>query len=220
MVSKDRKKTSKAATRSQLRGRPGATGARESARRGRQQGGRPPRNGPRRGKRAVFRFVAWFAILMILFQVACATSFVKDTLFPGYLRFNAAASAAILAVFEDSVTVSGQSIQGRYSLTIERGCDAIEPSALFLAGVLAFPAALTTKLPGMLIGTLVLLVLNLVRIISLFYVGVYFPRMFHVMHVDVWQSVFVFLAILFWILWAVWATREKAPKANAAAQVS
>ena len=179
----------------------------------------PPRGRGRRGKRAVFRFVGLFAVLMVLFQLASATSFVRDTVFPTYLRFNAQVSGTILRLFENSVVVSGQSIRGRYSLTIERGCDAIEPSALFLAGVLAFPAAIMAKLPGMLIGTLVLMVLNLVRIISLFYVGVYYPSLFHIMHVDVWQSAFVFLAILFWILWALWATREGVPKADAASQI-
>lgn len=174
-----------------------------------------PRGSRTKGKGPIFRFVLLFGILMGLFELACATSFVKDTVFPAYLRFNARASATILALFEDSVSATGQSISGRYSLSIERGCDAIEPSALFIAGVLAFPAAAMSKLPGMLIGTVCLMVLNLVRIVSLYYVGVYYPRLFHIMHVDVWQALFIFLAILFWFLWALWATRPKVAKANA-----
>ncbi len=152
---------------------------------------------------------------MGLFELACAGSFMRETVFPSYLRANARMSGAILSLFENRITVSGQSINGRYALSIERGCDAIEPSALFLAGVLAFPAGALSKLPGMLIGTLFLMVLNLVRIVSLFYVGVYRPRWFHMMHVDVWQAVFIFVAILFWILWALWATREGVPRRHA-----
>ncbi len=163
------------------------------------------------GKKPVFRFVFLFAVLMGLFELFCMTSWVRDVAFPWYLKWNASASGGILDIFEDSVIVAGKSISvpGRYALSIERGCDAIEPSALFCAGVLAFPASLLSKLPGMLIGTLCLMVLNIFRIVSLFYIGVYFPRAFDIMHVDVWQALFVFLAILFWVLWALWATREQ-----------
>ena len=80
-----------------------------------------------------------------------------------------------------------------------------------LAGVLAFPAAIAAKIPGMLIGTVCLMVLNLVRIISLFYIRIHFPSVFEIMHVDVWQTLFVLVAILFWILWAMRAVRSVGP---------
>ena len=40
----------------------------------------------------------------------------------------------------------------RYSVNIAHGCDAIEPLALFVAAVVAFPVAFRTKVPGLLIG--------------------------------------------------------------------
>jgi len=193
-----------------------ADGARAAAgRRGRDRtgGGRG-----RTGKRPVLRFVVGFAVLMGLFELACFTPLMNKTVFPAYLKFNAQASAWILGVLQENVTVGGNAIHGRYALTIEKGCDAIEPSALFLSGVVAFPTAMMIKLPGMLIGTFVLMVLNLVRIVSLYYIGVYFPRWFHFAHVDFWQSMFVFLAILFWILWALWASRDGTKQAHVAVE--
>lgn len=175
-------------------------------------GTRPSVRHPAQGsRRPVFWFVFLFALFMALFYAAGATSFVKDRVFPPYLRFNAIVSAWILDVFEDRIVVSGQSISGRFALTIERGCDAIEPSALFLAGVLAFPAPFLRKIPGMLIGTICLMVINLVRIVSLYYVGVYFShRTFEIMHVNVWQALFIVLAIFFWVLWALWSLKKPA----------
>ncbi len=153
----------------------------------------------------VFRFVALFLVSMLLFWLATASSWVRATLFPAYLELNAQFSGAILRIFEQNIIVSGQSLSGRYALTIQRGCDAIEPSVLFLSGVLAFPATFRSKLPGILFGTLCLMLLNIVRIVSLYYIGVYYPGAFEFMHVQVWQAVFIFIAIFFWILWAAWA---------------
>ncbi|MBI4717301.1 MAG: exosortase H [Planctomycetes bacterium] len=168
------------------------------------------------GKRPVLRFVLLFALFMLVFHLVCTSAFMTELVFPAYLRFNARVSGSILGLFEDQVAVAGQSIHGRYALTIERGCDAIEPSALFLSGVLAFPSTLVRKLPGMLIGTVCLMVLNMVRIISLFYIGVYWPSAFEVAHVSVWQALFIFSAIVFWVLWAVWSIREVQPVPHAA----
>ncbi len=160
-------------------------------------------------KRPVLRFVVLFVLLLGIFQGIMIIPPVRHTLFPLYLRVNAQVSGAIIGIFEDGVHVNGTSISSlRSSLSIERGCDAVEPSALFVAGVLAFPAAFASKIPGILLGTVCLMVLNLVRIISLFYVRKHIPSVFEVMHIDVWQTLFVLLAILFWILWAIRAVRS------------
>ena len=52
-----------------------------------------------------------------------------------------------------------------------------------------------------------MLAINLVRIVSLFYIRIHFPAAFEIMHVEVWQALFIFLALLCWIVWAVWAKR-------------
>ena len=163
-------------------------------------------------KRPVLRFVVLFVVFLGAFQLIMIIPFVKDTVFPKYLRVNAQVSGAIIGIFETGVHVNGNAISSPHaSLSIARGCDAVEPSALFVAGVLAFPAALVSKIPGMLLGTVCLMVLNLARIVSLFYVRKHIPSVFEVMHIDVWQTLFVLLAILFWILWAMRAVRSVGP---------
>ncbi len=170
-----------------------------------------------RGKRPIMTFVVLFALLFGVFQGVMAIPWVKDTFFLGNLRLNARVSGAILGLFEESLAVSGTSIHSpRWSIQIARGCDAIDPVALFACALLAFPGAWSRKLPGLVVGTAALMALNQVRIITLFYVGIYFPRAFHIMHVDVWQAVFIFVALLFWVLWALWATPTRMPKTDVA----
>jgi exosortase H (IPTLxxWG-CTERM-specific) len=167
--------------------------------------------GPRwfAGKRPVFRFVGLFVLLMGAFTAVSFVPAMSDGVLPAYMRFNARVSTVILNVFGEGAEAQGTSVVSpRYSVDIRHGCDAIAPSALFIAAVIAFPGSVLAKIPGLIAGTLVLAVINLVRIVSLFYTGIHWPRGFELMHVDVWQPAFVVLALALWVAWALWATRD------------
>lgn len=172
------------------------------------------------GKRPVFQFVGLFVVLMGVFYAVTMVGRVERDILPSYMRFYANISAATMNIFGEGASASGTSVSSaRYSVNIKQGCDALAPSALFIAAVLAFPGSFRSKIPGVLAGTLVLAVINLVRIISLFYTGIYFPRWFETMHVDVWQPAFILLSLTLWVLWALWATQGD-PRSKTNAQTS
>jgi len=158
---------------------------------------------------------------MGVFYAATFLPLVNERLFPAYMRFNARASAAVLNMFGEESRVNGTSISSaRFSVDIEHGCDAVDPSALFVAAVLAFPASFRSKWPGVVIGTVVIALINLIRIVSLFYAGIYYPKAFQVVHVDVWQPVFILLALTLWVTWAWWATRAPVPQSDVSPQAT
>jgi exosortase H (IPTLxxWG-CTERM-specific) len=165
----------------------------------------------------VLRFLLIFGALAGgFYAVTFFTPFYREELFPVALRLTAKLSGAALACLGQEITVSGTSIRApTFAVNIVRGCDAVEPIALFVCAVLAFPSPLVKKLPGILAGVLALALLNLVRIVSLFLIRVYAPRFFGVMHVDVWQGVFIALALALWLLWILWATRRHMPATQA-----
>lgn len=133
----------------------------------------------------------------------------ETTAIRSYLALIARAVGGILDLFGYEATVTETVVYTpRFSLEIVRGCDAIEPTAIYLAAVLASPVGVWAKLPGILIGTAVLLLINLIRIVSLFFVGVYYPSAFRMLHEEVWQAAFIVLAIAFWAAWVQWATRK------------
>ncbi len=172
-------------------------------------------------KRPVLAFVVLFAVLMGVFYAITFLPYVNVKVLPGYLRLNAQASVFVLNIFgENAKTVGASVVSNRFSVNIEHGCDAIEPSALFISAVLAFPASMMTKLPGLLAGTVALALMNLIRIVSLFYMGIFRPAWFEVLHIDVWQPVFVVLSLTFWIIWAWWATKPKVKTAHVSAQAN
>jgi len=174
----------------------------------------PPDN-PQAPRRGIARFVLVFAACVALYYVLSGTTLFRDHLFPGYLRLNARLTASALRLIGQQVTVDDNCVLSRkFFLTVERGCDAIEPTMLLVAAVIASPVAWGSRLVGIIFGALALAVLNILRLITLYLTGVYWPAAFEIMHVDVWQAIFIFLALLLWIIWALRAIKPKPVKPN------
>lgn len=178
-------------------------------------GGRVRRLG---GRRPVLRAVSIFVALMALFHAIDYTPIGKGDARRAYILQTARASGAILNLFGEDATVTNNSIRSsRFSVQVVRGCDALLPTAAFVSAVVASPVALWPKLLGIMIGTASLLVINLLRIVSLFFIGIHFPNAFHLIHFEVWQAAFVVLAIVAWAIWVQWATRDRPVPAHATA---
>jgi exosortase/archaeosortase family protein len=169
--------------------------------------------------RPVLRFVLLMIVFTVLFNAVFYLFIANSRAYKEYLHWNAKASAAIMQLFGEDVLASGTLLaSSRNSVDIRRGCDALQVTAFFVFGVLASPIAVTWRhrLLVALLGAAFLLLVNLVRIISLYYAGLYSPHLADVMHVDVWQPAFIFLTIFLWLAWAWRALRLHTRNANAA----
>ena len=167
-------------------------------------------------KRPVLRFVLVFGAIVVAFNALFWLWLSKTDVFYSYLNVNAVVSGWIIGLFGDDVTVAGRtitSVSEGFSLNVEKGCDAIQASAFFAIGIVAAPVRVSwrRRLIPLVIGTLCLLVVNLARIVTLYYTGVHWPRAFDTMHLDVWQAVFVFLPLILWLGWVRWAIRVEHP---------
>lgn len=156
------------------------------------------------------RFLGVFGALMLVYFAFITTSFSKDTFFPWYLQATTQVSGSVLkATGYSSVSVEGQSLVSKGgAITVERGCDALDPTALFISAVVASPAAAAFKIPGLLAGTFILMVVNVIRIVTLFLTRVHWSSAFDVMHLDIWQVAFILFAIVLWAGWASWTKRR------------
>ena len=159
-----------------------------------------------RGVRAIVLFV----VLMGLFYGFVHTPANETTAFRPYLALIARVVGGTVGLFGYDISVAETTVHApQFSMEIVRGCDAIEPVATYIAAVLASPVGVWPKLPGILVGTAGLMLINLLRIVSLFFVGVYYRNAFNLIHEGVWQAAFVVLAIVFWAVWVQWATTPK-----------
>lgn len=151
----------------------------------------------------VLRFLVVFALTF----GACYFLFgmvpgVRLGLIEPYTHLLASAVAAVINLFGAGATAAGAQITSpRFSISIAMGCDGVEASSLFLAGVLAFPTSWRARLIGFALGIPLIHAINLVRLVGLYYAGVYLPSVFEELHVYVAQTIVILLSTAILILW-------------------
>ncbi len=89
-----------------------------------------------------------------------------------------------------------------FSLEIIAECTAILPIVLFLAAVAATPSSRKTKLWALTWGVPAILLFNLIRLVSLIYLGALMPTAFETVHLLIWQPLTILFALALWLLWA------------------
>ena len=88
------------------------------------------------------------------------------------------------------------------SFELRNGCNGVWATIIFVSAVLAFPSRFSVKAWGVLLGFCAIFVINLARVISLYYIVLYYPKAFEGAHIYVWQSVVIGAAVLLWLFWA------------------
>jgi exosortase/archaeosortase family protein len=73
---------------------------------------------------------------------------------------------------------------------------------ILLASIVAFPASMKARAIGLALGALAIQLLNAIRIITLYLLGAYQPRLFDLFHTAVWQIAIILAAIGFFLLWS------------------
>lgn len=87
-----------------------------------------------------------------------------------------------------------------FAVEMREGCNAINVTIFLWAAVLAFPAPWKWKLLGILAGTLMIQAINIVRFISLYYLGQYNMVWFDFAHNYLWESLIVMdTMVVFWL---------------------
>ncbi len=152
----------------------------------------------------MLRFFIIFSVLLVgLFTLEILQPVEKHVILP-FTSAIADLSVWIVGLFDDGVIASGNVIRDQasgFGVRIERGCNGVEAVIILAAAVFAFPAPLRSKLIGLAIGFLAIQALNLVRIISLFYLGQWNYTAFEWFHLYLWQALIILDALVVWLIW-------------------
>jgi len=121
-------------------------------------------------------------------------------------------TGAILGVLGHRVTVSGNTVGSEsFGISIVAACTGLFTTGLFLIAVIAYPTRWVSKLIGSAVGIGGILLLNVVRLVSLYYIGVYLPGFLNTAHQLIWQSLLILFSVVLWLLWAGrWAHAARA----------
>lgn len=116
----------------------------------------------------------------------------------------ASCSAFLIELFGRELSVHGilmvDTATG-FAVKIAAGCNGIEAMILLIAAIAAFPAPWRYRLLGLGVGLLSVQALNLVRIVSLFYLGIWHTPSFEWAHLYLWQALIMLDTLLVWLLW-------------------
>jgi len=152
----------------------------------------------------MIRFFVLFSVLLVgLFTLEILQPVEKYVILP-FTSAIADVSVWIIQTFDDNVVATANVIRDKtngFGVRIERGCNGVEALIILFAAIFAFPAPFRNKLLGFAIGFFAIQALNLVRIISLFYLGQWNQVAFEWFHLYLWQALIILDALVVWLVW-------------------
>jgi exosortase H (IPTLxxWG-CTERM-specific) len=148
-------------------------------------------------------FVLFLVLLAVLFGLEL-TPPVQQWFVVPWTNALARISAGLVTLFDSDVVATGKvlrSTSNSFAVSIEAGCNGVEATLVLLAAMLAFPASWSRKAMGLALGIVAVQGLNVVRVISLFYLGQWNRDVFEWAHLYVWQALIMLDVLVVWLLW-------------------
>jgi exosortase H (IPTLxxWG-CTERM-specific) len=152
----------------------------------------------------MIRFFIAFLVLQAVLFGAELTPWAQRFFVVPWTNQLAAISAGLVTLFDPDVVAAGKVLRSTangFAVSIEAGCNGVEATIVLLAAMLAFPAPWKNKLVGLAAGIVAVQGLNVVRVISLFYLGQWNYRVFEWAHLYVWQALIMLDVLVVWLIW-------------------
>ncbi|MDG2047719.1 MAG: exosortase H [Halioglobus sp.] len=137
----------------------------------------------------MLRFVATFLLILTALFTLEMLNPVQDHVITPFTSMLARLSAALILPFDNAVIAYGKVLQFKdsgFAVSIEAGCNGVEATIVLIAAICAFPASWGARLIAIGLGFLAIQVLNILRIITLFYLGDWNLEYFSWIHLYLW----------------------------------
>jgi exosortase H (IPTLxxWG-CTERM-specific) len=160
----------------------------------------------------MLRFISLFVLYLgVLFTLELLQPVDQTVILP-FTAVIAKISVSIVGLFDAHAVAYGKILRStttNFAISIERGCNGVEAVIILVSAMLAFPAPWKNRLIGIGLGFLAIQVLNLVRIISLFYLGQWNRVWFDWFHLYLWQALIVLDALVAFLIWLRYLPRAE-----------
>ena len=155
-----------------------------------------------------------FAVVMAVFVAVVLLTYREDMLGPFLAPLTLLTAQMTVALLhwlgmEAVRTSTVISHPDGFAYEIYYRCTGFLPVAFLTVSILASPGPLRRRLVGLVVGVPILVGLNLVRLVHLFYVGVHNPAAFDVAHAVVWEGFFILAIFALWLGSTRWSTRSQ-----------
>lgn len=162
----------------------------------------------------MLRFLLIFLLIQgALFGVEMLQPVQKSIILP-WTSLLADSSSWLMSAFDPNIATSGKVVRSTlngFAVSIEPGCNGVEAMIVLLAAITAFPAPLTYKIKGLIWGFIAIQGMNLLRIISLFYLGQWSQALFDWAHLYIWQALIMLDALIVFLIWIRYIPGENQP---------
>lgn len=150
------------------------------------------------------RFLILFLVIQGVLFGAQLTPWGQDYFVTPWTNGLAHFCAQLVAIVDPSAVATGKVLRSAtngFAVSIEAGCNGVEATLVLIAAILAFPSTWKQKLWGLGLGFLAVQGLNIVRIISLFYLGQWSMTAFEWAHLYIWQALIMLDVLIVWLIW-------------------
>jgi len=142
---------------------------------------------------------------------------VQEAVIQPFTGILATISTALILPFDDSVIAQGRILRDAttgFAVSIEAGCNGVEAAIVLIAGIVAFPATIQNKVIAIVAGFFFVQALNIVRIISLFYLGQWNYTVFEWFHLYLWPVLIMLDVLIVFAIYLQWLGKPH-PEAEA-----
>ena len=150
------------------------------------------------------RFLILFvAIQLLLFGIELLEPIQQHVVLP-WTALLAKACVSLVTLFDGSAAAAGKVLwnpANGFGVSIEPGCNGVEACIVLFAAIVAFPAPWRYRLLGLVAGFVAVQALNVVRVISLFYLGQWNETAFRIAHEYLWQALIMVDVLVVWLVW-------------------
>lgn len=161
------------------------------------------------------RFILLFCVLLLSLFTLELWRPVQHFVIVPWTQVLAHLSGVIASFFDANVMSQGKFLIDRSTgsgVSIEAGCNGVEACLILIAAMLAYPARWKAKFAGILIGIVAVQIVNVVRVVSLFYLAGWNAEIFRFAHLYMWQALIMLDVLVVWLLWIRQLNRSSAKK--------